>query len=316
MSSQQPLKQRKLTMRDNVLQKDFIEYYDNKKTVFEEHLGNISKKGLPNVPNTLWESMTYSLMAGGKRIRPVLTMTVGEVFGLREEEVLPLATAVEMIHTASLIHDDMPCMDNDTLRRGKPTNHVVYGEAMALLAGDALFLYAIEQAIRNLTAIGNLDKSNIMEAAKTLLEAAGPSGICSGQAMDMHEANNSFFSPWKIAYYKTATLIKAAVVSPAQLAGASSDDIKALTSYASHLGVAFQMVDDILDVIGEKNSLGKNPGKDEAQGKNTFIAVYGLEEAVKLARLHSQKSIGALSKIDKDTKYLASFAIYLESRTY
>ncbi|AER66744.1 Polyprenyl synthetase [Thermovirga lienii DSM 17291] len=303
-------------MRDNVLQKDFIEYYDNKKTVFEEHLGNISKKGLPNVPNTLWESMTYSLMAGGKRIRPVLTMTVGEVFGLREEEVLPLATAVEMIHTASLIHDDMPCMDNDTLRRGKPTNHVVYGEAMALLAGDALFLYAIEQAIRNLTAIGNLDKSNIMEAAKTLLEAAGPSGICSGQAMDMHEANNSFFSPWKIAYYKTATLIKAAVVSPAQLAGASSDDIKALTSYASHLGVAFQMVDDILDVIGEKNSLGKNPGKDEAQGKNTFIAVYGLEEAVKLARLHSQKSIGALSKIDKDTKYLASFAIYLESRTY
>ncbi|MDN5368340.1 MAG: geranylgeranyl diphosphate synthase, type [Thermovirga sp.] len=303
-------------MRDNVLQKDFIEYYDNKKTVFEEHLGNISKKGLPNVPNTLWESMTYSLMAGGKRIRPVLTMTVGEVFGLREEEVLPLATAVEMIHTASLIHDDMPCMDNDTLRRGKPTNHVVYGEAMALLAGDALFLYAIEQAIRNLTAIGNLDKSNIMEAAKTLLEAAGPSGICSGQAMDMHEANNSFFSPWKIAYYKTATLIKAAVVSPAQLAGASSGDIKALTSYASHLGVAFQMVDDILDVIGEKNSLGKNPGKDEAQGKNTFIAVYGLEEAVKLARLHSQKSIGALSKIDKDTKYLASFAIYLESRTY
>lgn len=303
-------------MRDNVLQKDFIEYYDNKKTVFEEHLGNISKKGLPNVPNTLWESMTYSLMAGGKRIRPVLTMTVGEVFGLREEEVLPLATAVEMIHTASLIHDDMPCMDNDTLRRGKPTNHVVYGEAMALLAGDALFLYAIEQAIRNLTAIGNLDKSNIMEAAKTLLEAAGPSGICSGQAMDMHEANNSFFSPWKIAYYKTATLIKAAVVSPAQLAGASSDDIKALTSYASHLGVAFQMVDDILDVIGEKNSLGKNPGKDEAQGKNTFIAVYGLEEAVKLARLHSQKSIGALSKIDKDTKYLASFAIYLESRIY
>jgi len=303
-------------MRDNVLQKDFIEYYDNKKTVFEEHLGNISKKGLPNVPNTLWESMTYSLMAGGKRIRPVLTMTVGEVFGLREEEVLPLATAVEMIHTASLIHDDMPCMDNDTLRRGKPTNHVVYGEAMALLAGDALFLYAIEQAIRNLTAIGNLDKSNIMEAAKTLLEAAGPSGICSGQAMDMHEANNSFFSPWKIAYYKTATLIRAAVVSPAQLAGASSDDIKALTSYASHLGVAFQMVDDILDVIGEKNSLGKNPGKDEAQGKNTFIAVYGLEEAVKLARLHSQKSIGALSKIDKDTKYLASFAIYLESRTY
>lgn len=303
-------------MRDNVLQKDFIEYYDNKKTVFEEHLGNISKKGLPNVPNTLWESMTYSLMAGGKRIRPVLTMTVGEVFGLREEEVLPLATAIEMIHTASLIHDDMPCMDNDTLRRGKPTNHVVYGEAMALLAGDALFLYAIEQAIRNLTALGNLDKSSIMEAAKTLLEAAGPSGICSGQAMDMHEANNSFFSPWKIAYYKTATLIKAAVVSPAQLAGASSGDIKALTSYASHLGVAFQMVDDILDVIGEKNSLGKNPGKDEAQGKNTFIAVYGLEEAVKLARLHSQKSIGALSKIDKDTKYLASFAIYLESRIY
>lgn len=303
-------------MRDKVLQEDFIKYYDNKKTVFEEHLENISKKSLPNVPNTLWESMTYSLMAGGKRIRPVLTMTVGEVFGLREEEVLPLATAIEMIHTASLIHDDMPCMDNDTLRRGKPTNHVVYGEAMALLAGDALFLYAIEQAIRNLTALGNLDKSSIMEAAKTLLEAAGPSGICSGQAMDMHEANNSFFSPWKIAYYKTATLIKAAVVSPAQLAGASSGDIKALTSYASHLGVAFQMVDDILDVIGEKNSLGKNPGKDEAQGKNTFIAVYGLEEAVKLARLHSQKSIGALSKIDKDTKYLASFAIYLESRIY
>jgi len=303
-------------MRNNIAQEEFTEYYNKKKALIEKHLEDISKKGLPNVQSTLWESMTYSLMAGGKRIRPVLTMTVGEIFGLREEEVLPLATAIEMIHTASLIHDDMPCMDNDTLRRGKPTNHVVYGEAMALLAGDALFLYAIEQAIRNLTVIKNLNKNNIMEAAKTLLEAAGPSGICNGQAMDMHGANNSFFSPWKIAYYKTATLIKAAIVSPAQLAGAPCDEIRALTSYAAHLGIAFQMVDDILDVIGERNSLGKNPGKDETQGKNTFIAAYGLDESIKLARLHSQKSISALRKINRNTKYLALFANYLESRTY
>jgi len=298
------------------ISKDFIEYYDKKRNIIEKALVKISHTPPKNIPKTLWGSMMYSLLAGGKRIRPVLAMAVGDIFGLKDEEVISIAVAIEMIHTASLIHDDLPCMDNDTLRRGKPTNHVVYGEPMSLLAGDALFLNAVEQALRNLSKVANLSKHNILAAIQTLLEAAGPSGICGGQAMDIYDDSHTYFSPWKIAYYKTAILIKAAVISPAQLGGASEKEIKALTSYSSHLGIAFQIVDDVLDVIGEKDSLGKNPGKDEAQGKKTFVTVYGLEEAIKLARLHSKKSISALKELDRNTRYLAAFATYLESRTY
>ncbi|MCD6183045.1 MAG: polyprenyl synthetase family protein [Thermovirga sp.] len=294
---------------------NFTKYYDEKRTVVEKYLKDLSMNRPQNIPKMLWDSMMYSLLAGGKRVRPVLAMTVGEIFGLKEE-VLPLAVALEMIHTASLVHDDMPCMDNDSLRRGKPTNHIVYGESMALLAGDALFLYAIEQALKNLNTVKSLQESNIINALNTLLEAAGPSGICGGQAMDISESSNFSFSPWKIAYFKTATLLKASVISPAQLAGALEFEIKALTSYASHLGITFQIIDDVLDVIGEKTSLGKNPGKDKTQGKKTFVELYGLEKSIELARLHSKKSIDALRNINRNTAYLASFAAYLESRTH
>ena len=189
--------------------------------LFENELQRFCASGDATIPTRLRESMNYSLLAGGKRLRPVLCMAGAELFGAPPESVLPMALAFEMVHTASLIHDDLPCMDNDTLRRGKPTNHVVYGETLALLAGDSLFLYAFETALSGLLKNG-ADPQRALHAVKLFAEALGPSGICGGQVLDTDRASQeerqSFVSD--IAAMKTMVLIRAALCTGAILAGA------------------------------------------------------------------------------------------------
>lgn len=268
------------------------------------------------IPERLWEAMIYSLTAGGKRVRPVLCLLGGKTCGADPEDLVPMALACEMIHTASLIHDDLPSMDNDTIRRGKPTNHVVFGEPLALLAGDALFLWAFGYARRELLQMGVFSPHAILDALGELLDASGPFGICGGQVLDSD--TKSFLPdnehPWKVASAKTAVLISSAVVSGAILAGASESVREAFRDFGYHLGMAFQIVDDIMDVTGEEAELGKTPGKDMNQGKITFVTAFGLEKAMDLATLETEMAMKSLDSIVGDTVILRSFPEFLRKR--
>ena len=268
----------------------------------------------PAVPARLWEAMTYSILAGGKRIRPFLVNASGQVFGVSEEDSMILGLALEMIHTASLIHDDLPCMDDDVIRRGKATNHVVFGEALALLAGDALFLLGPCFAAEKLSQTGHLRSDRILEAVRVLLEAAGPSGICGGQTLDTDETEKTRTSPWRIAYWKTAVLFRACMMAPAFLGEASKEELRLLSAFGSHLGIAFQIVDDILDLLGEAKDLGKTPGKDAFQDKNSFALRWGIETAREMAADQTVRAKSALKGIRRDTKVLEGVASYLVSR--
>ncbi len=269
----------------------------------------------PAVPSLLWDAMAYSLLAGGKRVRPYLVLESSRIFGVPEEDGLALAVALEMVHTASLIHDDLPCMDDDVLRRGKPTNHMVFGEGMALLAGDALLVSGPGQAVRKIKANGFVPDARILAALQMILDAAGPAGICGGQTLDTEGSERSGASPWRIAYWKTAVLLRACVMAPACLGGASDKELQCLSSYGAHLGVAFQIVDDILDVSGKVEQLGKTPGKDALQKKNSFVHRWGLENARKMAADQSRRSRAALSGIGRDTATLEGIVDYLEARS-
>jgi geranylgeranyl diphosphate synthase type II len=269
----------------------------------------------PAVPSLLWDGMTYSLLAGGKRVRPFLVLESGRIFGVHEEDGMALAVALEMVHTASLIHDDLPCIDDDVLRRGKPTNHMVFGEGMALLAGDALLVSGPGQAMRKLKANGRVPAARILEALQVILDAAGPAGICGGQTLDTVESERSGASPWQIAYWKTAVLLRACVMAPAYLGDASDMELKCLSSFGAHLGVAFQIVDDILDVSGKVEELGKTPGKDALQEKNSFVHRWGLETAREMAVDQSRRARAAISGIRRDTTNLEGLVDYLGARS-
>lgn len=267
------------------------------------------------VPPNLRSSICYSLLSGGKRIRPILCIMAAKSAGLSQDKIMPLALAHEIIHTASLIHDDLPCMDDDDTRRGSPTNHKVYGEATAVLAGDAMLSWAVEIAAEGLPA-QEVSAQNTLQSVLCLIKAIGPAGICGGQVLDMEAtgAQQTADALWEIALRKTAALIESSVVSAALAAGAA--DIENYRAYGRHLGLAFQIVDDILDVISTKEELGKTPQKDIEQNKTTFVSVWGLEEAKNLAKITSQKAVDAMSKIDNDgTSLLIGLAKYLVQRT-
>ena len=230
-------------------------------------------------PEKIWEAMRYSVLAEGKRIRPILVLESSRVCGGDLENVIPTACALEMIHAQSLIHDDLPCMDNDDYRRGKLTNHKVFGDATAVLAGDALLSYA-PQAIIKYTP-DKVNKTILLKVLEEFLQASGPLGIVGGQLVDIDSENKeiSIETFNYIHTHKTGELFKFALRSGALLSEAPQDKLEALTNYGELIGYAFQIADDILDIIGTKESLGKTPGKDLLVKKNTHPSFYGLENS-------------------------------------
>jgi geranylgeranyl diphosphate synthase type II len=253
----------------------------------------------PAFPRVLYEAMRYSLDAGGKRLRPILTLAAAETVSASAEDALehalPAACAVEMIHTYSLIHDDLPAMDDDSLRRGRPTNHVVYGDGMAILAGDGLLTEAFA-----LLAAEPRDSGLAMRKIRTIQTigvAAGGCGMVGGQAIDLLAVGSSTFDQYSLQDMharKTGALIRAAAVAGAIMGGGGDTEIRAVDEYGRHLGLAFQIVDDILDVEGDVKDLGKTIGKDAKAGKPTYPSTYGLDASRRLADEHHDAAIAAL----------------------
>lgn len=334
---------------------DFDTYLKERAKLVEKNLAKYIAK-IPNAPKILTDSMDYSLQAGGKRVRPILAMATAEAFGKKATEVMPAACALEMLHTYSLIHDDLPCMDNDDLRRGKPTNHKVFGEDLALLAGDALLTYVFEVFAQNgkIKAIG---AENTLVALQNFAHLAGASGMVGGQTADVYAEGMStqearsqraeklkksskklsdktmhYFllpstvketTPENVLRYihanKTGALIRASVETGALLAGAKGADLKHIEQYADYIGLVFQIIDDILDVTATTKQLGKS-NSDAANGKLTFVSLFGLEGSRKHAQLliaRAQKALDALKNVKhKNLAPLYAMAEFFKTRTY
>ncbi|MCI8633744.1 MAG: polyprenyl synthetase family protein [Lachnospiraceae bacterium] len=250
--------------------------------------------------HSVWEAMEYSLMAGGKRVRPLLLMWTGLSLGADEAQLLPFALSLEMIHTYSLIHDDLPAMDNDDYRRGRLTNHKVYGEANAILAGDGLLNLAFETMTEAMEQAAEGHDSqrlqNMTQAMAYMARCAGPSGMIAGQAADLASEGRQIDLEelTYIEYNKTSRLLMAALVCGALLAGAEPEVIACLETAGGALGKAFQIWDDVLDVEGSLEELGKEPSSDAASQKATFVSCYGIEKAKEEALVLTQKALDAL----------------------
>ncbi|MGV3522576.1 MAG: polyprenyl synthetase family protein [Candidatus Sericytochromatia bacterium] len=244
----------------------------------------------PSAPAGLWDAMAYSVMGGGKRFRPLLCLFSCEAIHGTWQAALPAACAVELIHTYSLIHDDLPALDNDDWRRGKPSNHKAHGEDMAILAGDALLTLAFELV----AAAPHVPAEVGLSCVAELAQAAGPRGMCAGQVMDMQASPVHPEEALRVYQLKTGALIRAAVRMGARVGGAKDFQLAALTRYAEQLGEAFQLVDDLLDLSGSFESLGKTPGKDLVQQKRTYPALAGIEETRSRAQLCLQNALEAL----------------------
>ena len=257
------------------------------------------------------EAMSYSLSDGGKRIRPVLTLEFCRVCGGETEKAIPFACALEMIHTYSLIHDDLPCMDDDDMRRGKPSNHRAFGEANALLAGDGLLTLAFETALK-----ADVDAEKRARAALVLAKAAGCSGMIAGQVMDLENEGKKAPLDEVAATdrLKTGELIRAAAMLGCIAAGADENKIKAATDYCDNIGLAFQIVDDILDVTSDEATLGKPVGSDSENEKSTYVSLLGLERSKALADELTGKAKSALEIFGKEKDFLAWLADKLASR--
>ncbi|PTL54772.1 polyprenyl synthetase family protein [Paraconexibacter algicola] len=237
----------------------------------------------PGATDGLQEAMRYSLLAGGKRIRPVLALATARAVGLPHEAVLPYAAALELVHTYSLIHDDLPAMDDDDLRRGRPTCHVKYGEDVAILAGDALYAEAFHLLLRSTTAVGAMDPADVIAAAAELAAATGVDGMVGGQYIDVAGTATTAQELRALHALKTGRLIGASVVGVLLLGGIKEPATMAYRQYATEIGVLFQIVDDILDVTGTDADLGKPQGSDERHGKRTYVSEFGLDGARELA---------------------------------
>ena len=261
---------------------------------------------------TLCESMKYSLMAGGKRLRPVLLMAAADAVGAKGTDYLTTGCAMEMIHTYSLIHDDLPAMDDDDYRRGKLTNHKVYGAGMATLAGDALLTLAFEVMLRQ----QGVSAEKLVQVVREISTAAGPDGMVGGQALDMESEDKqiSMETMKNIHLGKTGALFRAAIRSGAILGGASEDELQALTVYADNFGLAFQITDDILDVIGDEQVIGKPVGSDEKNHKSTYVTLTSLEEAQRLAQEAVDTAIDALKIFGEEADFLRELVAFLVKR--
>lgn len=260
-------------------------------------------------------SMSYSLFAAGKMIRPILCLAGCEVNGGNQDAAMPFACALEMIHTYSLIHDDLPCMDDDDLRRGKPTNHKVYGEAQALLAGNSLLTYAMEICL-NAAKEGKVPHHSAIDALTDITRAIGIMGVMGGQSLDiMWESENLTIEQVEtICFHKTAILITTAIRSGAIIAGTPPAKLKALTDYGKAIGLAFQVADDILNVIGDAVKLGKATGSDKERGKTTYPILLGLDGAKKLGIELKDRALFALDDFGDEAWMLRDLAKYIVER--
>ncbi len=258
----------------------------------------------------LYDAMRYSLLAGGKRLRPVLALEAARLCGLDWQLALPPACAVELIHTYSLIHDDLPCMDDDDLRRGKPTNHKVYGETLAVLAGDALQ----PEAFRLILSAPGLGAVRRADCALLLAQAAGADGMVAGQVLDTLHSPRTREELLEVHSLKTGAMLRGAALMGCAAAGAGEDLRAALGSYARELGVAFQIRDDMLDVMGDEQSLGKTLGSDKADGKTTYVDVLGLEGCENAVRMCTAAAKAALARLSEH-EFLDDLADSLAERT-
>lgn len=291
---------------------EFQTYIKNKKQLVDKHLPSYIEQ--LEVPKQLKEAMLYSLNAGGKRIRPILLFATMNAFGKNEDMAIDIACALEMLHTYSLIHDDLPAMDNDDLRRGKPTNHKVFGEAMAILAGDALLTYSFEL----LSSVEHLEISpyHHLELIKLLAQAAGPEGMVGGQALDLL-AENVRIPLAELEYIhqnKTGKLLTFAVLAGALLSNATETQLEYLRQFAFHLGLAFQIKDDILDVEGDEALLGKRVGSDIDQMKNTYPLLLTLEGAKEKCNEHYEQALEMLHKAEINHALLEQLTKYIVIR--
>jgi len=290
---------------------DFYKEFEEKIIEVNKSLEKyIEEKEMPQA--TIYKAMNYSLHAGGKRIRPVILMSTAELMGADRESVMPFACAVEMIHTYSLIHDDLPCMDNDDLRRGKPTNHKVFGEAMAVLAGDALLNKAFEIMLKNSQQSPNM----ILAAMSDIAAAAGTEGMIGGQVIDIESEGKQIDAVTLMTLHlnKTAALIMTSARVGALLGGGSREDLLAVEEFSRYLGIAFQIKDDILDVSGSEEKLGKKIGADEANNKSTFVSIYGLEHSEMLLNDYTQKAIDSLTQYGEKAEFLIELSKFLLAR--
>jgi geranylgeranyl diphosphate synthase, type II len=290
---------------------DLMNYLQSRQALIEENL----ERFVPVLyPVRLYESMRYSLLAGGKRLRPVLCLAACELAGGTTDMAMPTACALEMIHTMSLIHDDLPSMDNDDYRRGLPTNHKVYGEAMAILAGDALLAYAF-QVIAETEAV---PAQSVLEVVRRLGLAASATGLVGGQVVDI-ESEGKQISLETLQYiheHKTGALLEISVVSGALLGGASSEQVELLSSYAHKVGLAFQIIDDVLDITATDEQLGKTAGKDLAQAKATYPSFWGIEASKAKAQQLIAEAKATLKPFGEKAVILEHLADFITQRHY
>ena len=293
---------------------DLKKYLQEKEDIVNKALDTLLPKE-DEFPQRLHKAMRYSIFAGGKRIRPILVIAAAEVFGKTAANVINIACAIELIHTYSLIHDDLPAIDNDDLRRGLPTNHKVFGEAIALLAGDALLTKAF-QIMSQPSAVSGQQSALILKSIHEITKAAGSTGMVGGQVVDIESEGKEVAFPVLeyIHIHKTGELILASVRAGAILAGAENKELETITRYGEAIGLAFQIADDIIDVEGNKEDVGKNIGGDAKKGKVTYPSILGVDESRKRARELVDMAITALKDFDRKAEPLREIARYLVER--
>lgn len=268
-------------------------------------------------PPVIHEAMRYSLFAGGKRIRPVLALATAEILGGSAGEIMPAACALELIHTYSLIHDDLPAMDDDDLRRGMPTSHKKYGEAIAILAGDALLTMAFELIAKS-PAAGRATPERLVRVVAEVAAAAGSAGLVGGQVVDVISAAGRVDEK-TLAYIhhnKTGAMFRVSVRTGAILSGAGEDDLERFTVYAGHLGMAFQITDDILDIVGDEKKMGKPAGSDQKNSKATYPALYGLDQARQMAAREAGGALRCLEAYGAKAGFLRDLIGFIISRSH